>query len=219
MEFSIAAIALTFIAGITSVLSPCVLPVIPIVVTGSDKDSQWRPLYIVGGISITFILMGILTALFGGFIGEKVIYLEKVAAVMLVLFGVLLMFDINPVKYITFFNRFQQTGERKTGNMAAMIMGMTLGLVWIPCVGGQLGAVLTMVATKGHLATGVILLLIYSVGFAIPLLLAAFASQIFRKQMVRVMNAPLIIRFLSGALLVGFGLYIWFQGMLGFQLM
>ena len=163
--------------------------------------------------------MGVLTALFGGIIGTKIIYMEKIAAAMLVVFGALLIADINPIKYITFFNRFQQTGQRKSGNIAAMIMGMTLGLVWIPCVGGQLGAVLTMVATKGHLATGVLLLFIYSIGFAIPLLLAAFASQIFRKQMVRVMNAPLAIRVISGGLLIGFGIYIWFQGMLGFQLM
>jgi cytochrome c-type biogenesis protein len=215
---------LVFIAGLTSILSPCVLPVVPIVVTGTEHDSKWRPLFIVGGLSITFMLMGVASSVLGSVITSKLFFLERIAAILVIIFGVLLIIDVNLAKYITFFNRFQQKGARKTGNVAALIMGMTLGLVWIRCVGGQLGAVLAMIATgtesaaTGTVLFGVVLMLIYSLGFSVPLLLAGYATQFFRKQMGNVMKAPAIIRIGSGALLIGFGIFIWSKGMIAFQL-
>lgn len=225
MDFSVMTFALVFVAGLTSVLSPCVLPVVPIVVTGTEHDSKWRPLFIVGGLTLMFMLMGIASSILGSMITSKLFYLEKIAAALVILFGVLLIIDINLAKYITFFNRFQQGGEQKTGNLAAMFMGMTLGLIWIPCVGGQLGAVLAMIATgsesaaTGTILFGITLMLIYSVGFAIPLLIAAYATQFFRKRMGTIMKSPTSIRIMSGLLLIGFGVFIWMKGMMAFQLL
>ena len=125
-------------------MSPCVLPVIPLVITGTEHDSRWRPVFIVGGLTATFVLMGIASSLLGSMITSKLYLLERVAAAMIIIFGALLVINVNLAKYITFFNRFQQGSERKTGNIAAMVVGMSLGLVWIPCVGGQLGAVLAI---------------------------------------------------------------------------
>jgi len=161
----------------------------------------------------------------GSMITSKLFYLEKVAAILVILFGVLLIVNINLAKYITFFNRFQQGGVQKRGNIAALLMGMTLGLIWIPCVGGQLGAVLAMIATgaenaaTGTVLFGIILMLIYSFGFAIPLLVAAYATQFFRKRMGSVMKSPALIRIISGVLLIGFGVFIWMKGMMAFQLL
>lgn len=225
MDFSVTTFILVFVAGLTSVLSPCVLPVVPIVVTGTEHDSKWRPLFIVGGLTLTFMLMGIASSTLGSIISSKLYYLERAAAVLVIIFGVLLLANINLAKYITFFNRFQQGGAQKSGNIAALFMGMTLGLIWIPCVGGQLGAVLAMIATgaegaaTGTVFFGIGLMLIYSIGFAIPLLIAAYATQFFRKRMGSVMRFPALIRVFSGLLLIGFGLFIWTKGMLMFQLL
>ena len=214
---------LVLVAGLTSVLSPCVLPVVPIVVTGTEHDSRWRPLFIVGGLTLTFMLMGVASAILGSVITSKLYYLEKAAAVLVILFGVLLLIDINIAKYITIFNRFQQGGVQKRGNIAALLMGMTLGLIWIPCVGGQLGAVLAMIATgsenaaMGTVLFGIILMLIYSFGFAIPLLVAAYATQFFRKRIGGAMKYPALIRIISGLFLIAFGVFIWSKGMLVFQ--
>ncbi len=218
-------ILMVLVAGLTSVLSPCVLPVVPIIVTGTEQDSRWRPLFIVGGLTLTFMLMGIASSVLGSVITSKLYYLEKAAAVLVITFGVLLLININLAKYLTFFNRFQQGGVQKRGNIAALFMGMTLGLIWIPCVGGQLGAVLAMIATgsenaaMGTVLFGIILMLIYSLGFAIPLLIAAYATQFFRKRMGAVMKYPALIRIISGLLLIGFGLFIWSKGMIAFQLL
>ncbi len=225
MDLSLAAILLVFVAGLSSILSPCVLPVVPLVITGTEHDSRWRPVFIVGGLTLTFVLMGIASSLLGAMITSKLFLLERVAAAVIIVFGVLLIVDVNLAKYITFFNRFHQGSERKTGNVAALVAGMTLGLVWIPCVGGQLGAVLAMIATgaesseAGTVALGILLMLIYSLGFAIPLLLAGYASQFFRNRMGAVMKHPALIRVASGLLLIAFGVFIWTRGMLVFQLM
>ncbi|MCK4502922.1 MAG: sulfite exporter TauE/SafE family protein, partial [Desulfuromonadales bacterium] len=87
--------------------------------------------------------------------------------------------------------------------------------VWIPCVGPMLAGVLTLVATDGRLSTGIILLLCYSIGFAIPMLLLGYASQRVR-QWIKQLNAhPLVTRFASGGLLIIFGIYILTKGMMG----
>ena len=91
---------------------------------------------------------------------------------------------------------------------------MTLGLVWIPCVGPMLSGVLTLVATQGSVLSGMLLLAFYSLGFAIPLLIAGYASQSLRQRM-RLVNAyHLAVRVVSGLILIGFGLAILNLGML-----
>ncbi len=212
LDLSITTMAMTLFAGIASVASPCVLPIVPIVVTGSDTDHKHRPLLIVIGLSISFMAMGLLTSLFGGAIAGVMPALEKGAGAIILLFGVLMLFDINPFKKLTMFSNIQAGSK---GRWSGLVMGLTLGLVWIPCVGPMLAGVLTLVATDGRLSTGIILLLCYSIGFAIPMLLLGYASQRVR-QWIKQLNAhPLVTRFASGGLLIIFGIYILTKGMMG----
>jgi len=74
-----------------SVLSPCVLPVIPIIVTGTEKDHFLRPVSIVSGLASTFILMGILSSVAGSFIAGKMLFIERGAGIVILIFGVLLV--------------------------------------------------------------------------------------------------------------------------------
>ena len=71
MEFNFINMAIAFAAGVASVASPCVLPVIPIVIAGTDKDHKYRPLLIVLGLSFTFIAMGVISSLFGSLFANK----------------------------------------------------------------------------------------------------------------------------------------------------
>lgn len=213
LDLSITTVAMAMFAGIASIASPCVLPVVPIVVTGTENDHKHRPLLIVLGLSLSFMAMGVMTSLFGGAIAGVMPLLEKAAGIMIVLFGVLMLFDINLFKKLTFFSNIQ---NRSQGRWSGLIMGLTLGLVWIPCVGPMLAGVLTLVATDGRLSTGIILLASYSLGFAIPMLLLGYASQSVRQKIKQANAHPLIIRFLSGGLLIVFGVLILTKGMLSF---
>jgi cytochrome c-type biogenesis protein len=211
LDLSFASLGMVLVAGLASVASPCVLPVIPIIVTGTNEDHRHRPLLIVLGLSLSFITMGAVSAIFGGAVASAMPFLEKGAGIVVIFFGLLMLFDINPFKRITAFSRIQ-TGSK--GRWSGLILGLTLGLVWIPCVGPMLSGVLALVATEGRLSTGLVLLALYSLGFAVPMLLAGYATQSMRQKLLAVNRHPIAIRLVSGLLLIGFGIYILRAGML-----
>jgi len=211
VELSLSSSALAFGAGLASVLSPCVLPVVPLIVTGTAEEHRWRPALVVIGLTASFVAMGILMTLFGATVGPLVPGLEKVFAVMVIGFGLLLLLDVNLFKRLTWLQRVQVAGG---GRWSALLLGASLGLVWIPCVGPLLSAVLATVATEGGLATGFALLLIYSAGFAVPMLAVGYGSQALRRRIRAISSRPLLVRWGSGLLLVAFGLVILQKGML-----
>ena len=212
VDITFASVFMSIIAGVASIASPCVLPVVPIIVTGTSEDHRHRPLLIVLGLSLSFIAMGAITSVFGGAVSGIMPVVEKLAGVIVIVFGLFMLLGINVFKKVTFFYRFQSQSK---GRWSGIILGLTLGLVWIPCVGPMLSGVLALVATQGKLSSGLILLSFYSLGFAIPMLLAGYASQSFR-QKIRVVNShSVIVRIVSGFLLIGFGVYILSSGMLG----
>jgi cytochrome c-type biogenesis protein len=202
-----------FTAGLMSVLSPCVLPIVPIVVTGNNNEHKWRPMLVVSGLSLTFIILGVLSSLFGSVIGPKMLFIEKIAGILIAIFGILLLFNVNLFKHLSFFSRFAQKSK---GRFGGFFLGLTLGIIWIPCVGPMLSSVLALVATEGKMAIGIFMLLIYSAGFSIPLLLAGYASQFFRKRLRSIGKFPYTVNLISGLILIGLGLFIIFRGILGF---
>lgn len=205
-------IALVFGAGLASVLSPCVLPVVPIIVTGSSSDHRLRPLMIVSGLALTFTAMGVVSSLFGTLIGSKMVYLTKTAGAVIVLFGLLLLFNVNVFKHLGFLSRLADSSRGKT---SAFVLGLMLGIIWIPCVGPMLSSVLFMVAAKKEIAAGVFYLLLYSLGFAVPMLIAGYAMQFFRTRVRKLGKFPLIINVASGLILVVFGALVFFRGSIG----
>lgn len=206
-------IFLVFGAGLTSILSPCVLPVVPIVVAGTGKERRTRPVLVVAGLATTFMAMGILSTLFGAVIGPAMQTVEKIAAILIVSFGVLMLLNVNLFKHLGFLTRLRQpTG----GTISGYLLGATLGVIWIPCVGPMLSAVLAMVAADGTLGHGVGYLLVYSLGFSVPLLTAGYAAQGFRNRVGFVRNHPLVYRIVSGVILIALGVFIFFEGMMAF---
>ncbi len=211
MDLSLSSAALAFGAGLASVLSPCVLPVVPLIVTGTADEHRTRPALVVSGLAASFVAMGVLMALFGATVGPLMPGLEKVVAVLVIVFGLLLLLDVNLFKRLAWLQRIQPgTGGRWSG----LVLGASLGLVWIPCVGPMLSAVLATVATEGRLASGFLLLLIYSAGFAVPMLAVGYGSQALRRRIRAIASRPLVVRWGSGLLLIAFGLVILDKGML-----
>lgn len=211
MEIGLSAVALSFGAGLASVASPCVLPVVPLLVSGTSDEHRLRPALIVAGIASSFIAMGIVTSLFGGAVASVLPALEKVAGGLVLLFGLLLIADVNLFKHLTWLQRFQSTSK---GRWSGLLLGSSLGLVWIPCVGPMLSSVLALVATRGQLMTGVALLAVYSLGFATPMLAVGYGSQALRQRVRAVAARPAVVRWASGLILVVFGALILRKGML-----
>ncbi len=206
-------IVLVFGAGLASVLSPCVLPVVPIVVTGSAEDHRLRPLFVVSGLAITFMAMGALSSLFGSIIGGKMFVLEKVGSVLIAAMGILLIFNVNLFKHLSFLSN---VAGKNRGRAGGFVLGLTLGIIWIPCIGPILSSILALVATRGKLWEGIGLLFVYSLGFSVPMLTAGYASQFFRARFRKIGKFPVVVNIVSGAILVALGVWIFFHGATGF---
>lgn len=211
MTFGPAELAMAFGAGLASVASPCVLPVVPLLVTGTAEDHRARPALVVAGLAASFVVMGVLTSLFGAAVGPLVPSLERAVALLVIAFGVLLLLDVNLFKGLSW---LQRLGPAAAGPWSGLVLGLSLGLVWIPCVGPMLSSVLAMVAARGTLAAGVALLLVYSAGFAVPMLAVGYGSKALRQRIRLVAAHPVVVRWVSGLVLIGFGALVLAQGML-----
>jgi cytochrome c-type biogenesis protein len=211
MDLGATSLVLSFGAGLASVASPCVLPVVPLLVAGKADDHRSRPALVVAGIAASFVAMGVATSLFGAAIGPALPRVEKGVGAVVVASGLLLLADVNVFKRLAFLQRVGAGGD---GRWSGLLLGLSLGVVWIPCVGPLLSGVLAMVATDGTLAAGVALLLVYSAGFAVPMLAVGYGSLALRQRVRAIASRPLVVRWASGLLLVAFGAVILRKGML-----
>lgn len=213
MEFSIINILMAVGAGVASVLSPCVLPVIPIIMAGAERNDRLRPLFVVSGLSLSFMAMGAISSLFGALLIGKTRYIEIAGAVVIMVMGLMVMFDLSIFKRFYRLSNIRIKGE---GRIGGLILGMALGLIWVPCVGPFLSSTLTMVATSGQLATGIILLGFYSLGLAIPMLIVGYSSQLLQNRIKGMLKHENILRYVTGGTLIAFGLYSIMAGNMAF---
>ncbi len=213
MDLGLANIALSTGAGLASVLSPCVLPVVPVIVAGAEKNDRLRPLLVVLGLSLTFMAMGAVSSLFGALLVGRTRSIELAGAIIIMIIGVLVIFDLNLFKRLYRLSNIRLKGD---GRLSGLVLGMALGLVWVPCIGPMLSSILTMVGTSGQLTRGVLLLGFYSLGLAVPMLALAYSSHLLQSRIKSVARHESLLRFLSGGILIAFGVYQIFIGNFAF---
>ena len=213
MDFNLVNIFMAVGAGLASVLSPCVLPVIPIVMAGAEREDKLRPLLVVTGLSLSFMAMGAISSLFGALLIGKTRYIEIAGSTIIVVMGLMVMFDVSIFKRLTAFSSLQVKGD---GRLGGILLGLSLGLIWVPCVGPFLSSTLTMVGTSGQLASGITLLGFYSLGLAIPMLIIGYSSQWLQNKIKGLLKHETVLRYVTGGTLVAFGLYQIIQGNMAF---
>ena len=198
-----------FGAGIASVLSPCILPLLPAVLATSAGKNKLRPLAIVLGVSISFTIMGVATSAFGSVFYAYTDQLKILAEVLILILGFALLFDIS---LFNSFSKFPLLGKMNgEGSFSGLLLGLSLGVLWIPCVGPILGSILTMVAVEGNTATGAVTLLIYSLGFAVPMLLLAYSAHFSASKIRLISKWDAVFKKVVGIVLVFFGLWMIYQ--------
>ncbi|MHC1755200.1 MAG: cytochrome c biogenesis CcdA family protein [Methanosarcina sp.] len=198
-----------FFAGVVSVLSPCILPVIPAVFAYSTEKGKFRPLAIVLGLSLSFTSMGIITSLFGATLTSYLDLLYIFAEVLLITMGISLLFDLNI--FNVFGNFSSLANSKKEGLFGGLLLGLSLGIVWLPCVGSVLGSILTMVAVSGKVTYGALMLFIYSIGFSIPMLLVAYSASFSSKRLQKVSKYGFPLKKAAGLIVLGVGFYMVYQ--------
>jgi cytochrome c-type biogenesis protein len=174
-----------FVAGLLSITSPCILPVIPLYVAylvgSTERPSQSRGTLLINaaafviGFSVVFVLVGTAFGLVGTVMSERKTLLVQVGGLMLIVLG---LHQIGLVR-IPFLSRTvrMQSATRERGTVVTSgLVGMTFAAGWTPCAGPILGAILTLALSQGDAARATALLSVYSLGLAIPFLFIALAG-------------------------------------------
>jgi len=213
MDLGVTNVALAVGAGLASVLSPCVLPVVPVIMAGAEREDRLRPLIVVLGLTLSFMAMGAISSLFGAYLVGRTRAIEAAGAAIITLLGIMVLFDVSVFKRLTRLSNIQVKGE---GRLSGLVLGMALGVVWVPCIGPFLSSILTMVGTGGELVPGVLLLGFYSLGLAIPMLAVAYSSQLIQRKLRAVAQHEAAFRYVTGGILVIFGLYSLIYGNVAF---
>lgn len=210
-------LAVAFLAGVLSFLSPCVLPLVPSYVsfiTGLSLDQlerrRWtavtHALLFILGFTLIFVALGATATGLGRLLNYNQRWLERVGGALIIAFGVYLLggFHWMPLER----ERRVHIQNKPLGYLGSVLVGLAFGAGWTPCIGPILGSILLYTSTRASLGQGILLLLTYSLGLAVPFLLAAVAVERFVEWFRRYRRLiPLTTR-LAGALLVGVGLLV-----------
>lgn len=195
-------LGLAFAAGVLSFLSPCVLPLVPsyLGVLGGGKSPLARALGFILGFGLVFIALGASASYLGALLAPHKIVLGRLGALLIIAFG-LFMLGLRPRALMLDSRRMQQA-ER----YGAVALGAAFAFGWSPCLGPILGGILSYAASRASLGLGVSLLSVYTLGLALPFLIAAL---LWRSLNLRTLSrlSPLFEK-LGGALLVVVGALI-----------
>ncbi|MHB1085593.1 MAG: cytochrome c biogenesis CcdA family protein [Thiobacillus sp.] len=183
MSFGIAQLGLSLAAGSLTTLSPCVFPILPLVVGGAMQGSRFAPVAMGAGMVTAFTLLGVLFGALGGALGFDSDTIRIAGAVLLVAFGIVMLVPALNNRFSQFMTPLagmaNQASSRVEGGslVGAFALGALLGMVWSPCSGPLLASALTLVATKGNATDGAIILGLFGLGAAIPLIAIAYATR------------------------------------------
>lgn len=173
----------SLIAGALSTLSPCVLPIVPIIMSSAMQTTRYGPLALLAGVALSYTLVGTALALFGSSLGIDAAHVRTVSALLMIAFGALFMVPMLQralVRLLTPLTaRASDTanGMRADSTLGQGLLGLLLGVVWSPCVGPTLGAAVTL-AASGHTALQALgTMFAFGVGAAIPMGLLAYGSR------------------------------------------
>jgi cytochrome c biogenesis protein CcdA/thiol-disulfide isomerase/thioredoxin len=198
---------LAYLGGVLTILSPCILPVLPFVFARADRPFLKSGLPMLLGMALTFALVATLAAVGGGWAVHANQYGRAVALAVLALLGLTLL-SAHVAEWLTrpfvaLGNRLSRRSEGGDGSIwGALGLGIATGLLWAPCAGPILGLLLTGAALKGASATTTLLLLTYALGAATSLALAlAVGGQVFAL-MKRSLGAGQWLRRALGALVL-----------------
>jgi cytochrome c-type biogenesis protein len=182
------ALTLAAIAGILSVLSPCVLPLLPIVLGAAAAEHRWAPAALAFGVAISFTVLGLFVATIGFALGLDADFFRSIAAVLLLAIGLVLVVQPLQVRLAAAGSPLGNTIEETFGRFSThgvegqFLLGLLLGAVWAPCVGPTLGAASVLAARGENLSEVAATMAVFGIGAALPLLLMGLVS---REAMIR----------------------------------
>ncbi len=226
VELGLGSYGFGFLAGVLSILSPCVLPLVPIVVGTAVAAHPLGALALAAGLAVSFTSVGLFAATIGFSIGLDAEWFRTVAAVLLVGFGIILLSATLQRRFASATSSLSTLGDNLLSRMkidglaGQTIIGLVLGLIWAPCVGPTLGAAATLASQGSSLGQVAVVMAVFGIGAGLPLALIGLGSRrLISNNRSRLLKAGALGKYLLGAMMLLLGLLIltgWDKSLEGF---
>lgn len=201
---------ISFLEGIITFISPCLLPMLPIYISyfagGGERTSRRTLVNALGfvlGFTILFTAMGALAGTLGSFLIKHQTAVNIISGIIVIFFGLsyLDVFRLNIFRG----SRFTMDSDNM-GFVSSILFGVIFSVGWTPCVGAFLGSALMLASQQGHVLTGVLMLLCYSLGLGIPFLISAVLIDKLKSAFAFIKKNYKIINIICGLLLILVGI-------------
>ena len=206
---------LTFLEGIASFISPCLLPMVPIYISyfigENDKKNNRVLLNSIGfvlGFTIVFLVLSIFASQLGSVLSDNIKYIEIFFGIIIILFGLNYM----EIFKIDFLNRMsnKKFNTKNFNFFKAMLFGILFSISWTPCIGTFLSSALLLIANQQDMLKGLLMMLLYSFGLGIPFIISAVLIDKLKNVFDFIKQHYDVIKKISGIILIIAGGYIIF---------
>ncbi|MDP2440046.1 cytochrome c biogenesis CcdA family protein [Rhodoferax sp.] len=183
LALSVPQVGLSLFAGGLTTLSPCVFPLLPLVLGGALQGNRFAPVAMGVGMTGSFALIGMVLGALGPALGIDSDSVRTGGAAMLIAFALVMLIPALGERFTQWMMPIASSANAASAKLeggsllGALLLGSVLGLVWSPCSGPLLGSALTLVSSEGGVARGGLVLGIFGLGAAIPLVTVAYASR------------------------------------------
>ena len=204
---------LSFLEGIITFISPCLLPMLPVYVLyftggkaeeGKSRKTLVNALGFVLGFTLVFVALGAFMAGLGSLLQRYQTVVNLITGAVVIIFGLNFMWILN-IGLLNGTHKIQKE-VKELGFFSALVFGIIFSIGWTPCVGTFLGSALLMASQQGSVLQGIIMLLLYSLGLGIPFLVSALLIDKLKGTFQFIKTHYQIINRVCGALLVGIGI-------------
>lgn len=172
-----------YLAGLLTLINPCVLPVLPIVLASAMQAGRYGPLAIAGGMCLSFVTLGMLIATFGYSIGLTDTRMSEIGAVMMMVFGLFLLVPRLNSAFVTATATISDSADTRFSSMpitslkSHFIGGLLLGAIWSPCIGPTLGGAISMASQGKNLGWAFLIMLSFGLGISTVIVALGYGTQ------------------------------------------
>lgn len=210
-----ATLAFALLAGLLSTLSPCVLPLLPLVLGAAVSQHRFGVAALALGLALSFTVIGLFIAVIGFSIGIDTEHLRIASAIMLVVIGLVMAVPALQARFASAAGPVSNWAEQRFGGLSTdglggqFSLGLLLGAVWSPCVGPTLGAASVLASQGRDLGSVAVTMLVFGIGAALPLLiLGTLSRDVMLRSRARMMSTSGAMKSALGMLLAAAGLFI-----------
>ncbi len=202
---------LSFIEGMGLVLSPCILPILPVILVTGIQGGKLRPYGIITGFIITFVLFTLFARKLFSFINIDPMLLQNIAIYLILAFGIILFSDTLSDKFSAYFQRFANLGQTLSdkaearlpkGYWSGVLIGSGIALIWTPCAGPIMAAVLVQTLQQKVDTEAELILTAFSIGVALPMLVITLFSKTILQQIKAASRHASVVRKVLASIII-----------------